>query len=331
MPAKGIDPDLSDPNLFDIAALATFLKTDKARKAFQAALKKGSSPTLSLTAAISASLVSAAAKESAFDPLAGLVAVDDLSAFGEDCLPGLNYAAGDEHDHDALSGSEDHKAHLGHSSYLADPFASRFASAFAREHESHDGATGGHSGQHGIRDSHGANHASAQGSHAGGHGGHQAHQSHSLGATEHHSDGGDHGAGHAHEDDGGRHVAHGGGHDSVAHHASGHEGGGHGASHASHHSNVTAGVADAHGDHGEAASVEGASDDLEEGIAALTEASHGGEEHHAAAETPDEPADDGAPVEAETTEHHHHHEATLAEMDAPPLEDLAATMPAPVI
>lgn len=334
MPAKTLDPDVSD-----IAALAAFLKTGKARKAFHAALKKGASPTVSLTAAISASLVSAAAKEDAFDPLAGLAAVDDLSAFGEVCLPGSNYEADEEHDHDSLSGSGLHEGHGGYASYLADPFASRFANVYARDHDGHDNhdahdAMASNHSSHSAHDgegSHGAQHAAG---HSGHQQGHHSHQHHDVAAPEphahddahasgQHSEAGAHSGAHAGEIQHDAHSAHDGGHDMAAHTGEGHaEGHAHQAS-----------VESAHTDHAslndvheEPANLEGDVNDLDQGIEALAE------HHHDTHESVTPVSDDATDTPAEEAHHNHHnHGVTLADMDSAPADDLAAATPPPVI
>ncbi|WP_428409473.1 hypothetical protein [Hyphococcus sp.] len=329
MPLKALVPDVSD-----IAALASVLKNARARKAFQAALNKGKSPTLSLTAALSASLVSAAAKEEEFDPLAGLVAVDDLSAFGEDCLPGLSYESGDEHDHAALSGS-DHGGHFGYSSYLADPFASRFANQYARDHDKHDGhdaqnaITVDHTA-HDAAGSHGAEHAAV---HSGHQQGHASHQNHDVTASEHHAADSEHASG-QHQAPGStqhsEHSAHDAGHDMSAHKATAH--GGHNApaavnGHAEHMAPQASlpAAEESYNDHGYAGELENDVIDLDQGIDALAEQNHGAHEIASA-------DDAAAPATSEAPEEHsHHHGVTLADMDAPPADDLAAAQPLPVI
>ncbi len=328
MSLKALNPDLTD-----IAALASVLKTRRAQKAFQAALKKGKSPTLSLTAAISASLVSAAAKEEEFDPLAGLVAVDDLSAFNEDCLPGKAYA-GAEHDHDDLRSGGDHDGHQGHASYLADPFASRFANAYAREHEGHDdhdrhethanhnAMTGRHEAHAGAG-AHEAGHPASHSTHASHH---EAHQGAGAGHENHHaSSAGVHMQDHAQHEgaqhDG--HTAHDGAHDMSAHQAAGHT------NHGAHQ------VADISGDHAGHTGPENghAPDDLlseedidlDQSIDALAENDHGDHE----SDTPEET--DVTPAAEAPSEGHHHHHATLTDLDTAPADDLAAAAPPPVI
>jgi len=327
MPAKALNPDMSD-----IAALASFLKNRKACDAFQTALKKGKSPTLSLTAAISASLVSAAAKEEKFDPLDGLTAVDDLSAFSELCLPGEAYAdAG--HDHEGFGSSDDHDGHQGHASYLADPFASRLANVYARDHGGH-GDAGGHEGHEVLMAYHrahlgagaqGASHTASHTGHAGQHGAHHMmsaeHDGHHASATA--------GDQQVHAQHGSaqdvEHAEHGGAHNMSAHQSMDHSG------HSAHQS-VDAGVAHteysapqaaSHDMHVLADDVEDSVIDLDQSIDALTQ--DFGDDH--ASDINEEVAE--APV-VETPDEHHHH-ATLADLDTPPADDLAATTPPPVI
>lgn len=132
-------PGILDTVSTDLAELAAMLKARRRRRA-TLLVKRGQGPVLGLTAAVSASLVSAAAKEDEFDPLAGLVAVDDLSALAEICLPGEAYAEAGAHDHEAGAGRLDHDSHPFGAFYLADPFASPYAKTRGREHADHDGA-----------------------------------------------------------------------------------------------------------------------------------------------------------------------------------------------
>ncbi|GJL92462.1 hypothetical protein [Hyphococcus sp.] len=325
MPAKALNPDMSDPEVSDIAALASLLKTGRARKAFQAAIKNGTSPILTVTAALSASLVSAAAKEDEFDPLSGLSAVDDLSDFAELCLPGEKYAEAG-HDHDALSGSDDHDGHHGAASYLADPFASRFENIYARDHESHDNH-GGHEASsvtHLMQSGEGAH----GGAHAGAahlaHGGHESHQADSAEHAAGHAHGGAERALHDHDKTQG-HDAHESGHVMAAHQAAGHT-----QTHAAHQAtaagNAPVDHAAAHNDHAPADEIEDDVIDLDQAIDALVETHQGHHESNSA----DQPQDLPIVAEAPAAEDHHHHEVTLADMDVTPADDLAAAPP-PVI
>ncbi len=323
MPLKALNPDLTD-----IAALASVLKNRRAQKAFQAALKKGKSPTLSLTAAISASLVSAAAKEEAFDPLAGLVAVDDLSSFGEDCLPGEAYAAAG-HDHDGLASGAGHDGHLTHASYLADPFASRFANAYARDHGDHDRhethanhntMTIGHDAHAGE----GAQGAGHQSPHAGHHGSHQGggagHDNHHASSPSDHSQGHDQHKGAAHtaqaSHDGEHHD---GAHDMSAHQSAGHSN--HGAHQAADAGGAHAGHTAPEAGHAPDGHLSEEDIDLDQSIDALAQNDH--DDHES-----DAPEEASA---AEAPEEHHHHHATLGDLDAAPADDLAAAPQPPVI
>lgn len=172
-----------------------------ARKVYRRHLKRGYSVTVSLLAAIAASRVSAAANElddRSFDALAGLQPVDDLAGFGEACLPGQAYAstADETHDHsNSRYGSTDHASHFAHtgSSYLANPFTSRFDSPYSRGHDGHDQHQADHaSGHDAVLVAH-AGHASSPGhaaAHAGhaNHDGHRAQDSHDVHAGNGHSD-----------------------------------------------------------------------------------------------------------------------------------------------
>lgn len=333
MPVKAVDPDLSD-----ITALASFLKNRKARDAFQTALKKGKSPTISLTAAISASLVSAAAKEEEFDPLDGLTAVDDLSAFSELCLPGEAYADA-EHDHEGFGSGDDHDGHQGHASYLADPFASRFANVYAREHEGHSDAVGheGHDGfvaAHAAHMGEGAQGASHTASHAGHAGQHGAHQTASAGHDSHHESAGkgdpqvhaQHGsAQHGDHADHVEHAVHDGSHDVSAHQSMEH--GDHGA-----HQSVDASVA-----HTEHSSPQAAShdmptldDDVEDDVIDVDQSIDALAQNLGDVAATDSSEDVAEAPVAEAPDEHHHH-ATLVDLDTPPADDLAAAAPPPVI
>lgn len=292
----------------DIDALAALLKGRRAQQAFHTAIKKGQSPLLSLTAAISASLVSAAAEENVEDPLSGLAAVDDLSGLGEDCLPGENYAQSD-HDH----GRRADFAHASHgASYRDDPFASRLASRFNAAHDDHDADDGARcdsatpkAGQHP------ASHAAGAIAHAG-------HE----GETHEGGHGGDHGVS-------GQHAA--AGHDAMTAKASGHaghddavhaQGDGHSA-HLSGHQQHAASSLQAHsqhetpqtGDHDTHIPASGGVlDDLADALPDVDGEMSGIPSHHAPA--PGKTAAAPAPAE----DHH----ASLADMDLPPAEDLSS-------
>ena len=131
------------------------LKARRHRRGERSLVKRGQGPALGLTAAVSASLVSTAAKEGELDPLAGLVAVNDLSALAEICLPGEAYAEASAHDHETGAGQLDHDAHTFGAFYLADPFASPYAKNHGREHDGHDAAVFTAQGQIGHGSGHG--------------------------------------------------------------------------------------------------------------------------------------------------------------------------------
>ena len=314
MSAKPSDLRPSDLDFPDIDALAALLKSRRAQRLFQTALKKGQSPTLSLTAAISASLVSAAAEETQDDPLAGLTAVDDLSAFAEDCLPGASYAEAAGHDHDGRGDGADHAGHYG-ASYLDDPFASRFESPFKSahaDHDRHDASGGDHCAAPLVASAHGAHAASheAQGhdAHSGGHEGHgAAHDGHDVTAA---ASGHAHGAVH----DGVTHKAH----ETGAH-------GAHGAEHASAHAGHSMSDMAMHMSHDGMAmdghSMSGGMDgaDLDELADAMPD-DHGMQDM-----TPDMETD----ASADDAQSDHGH-ATLAEMNMPPAEDLSTVAMAPM-
>jgi hypothetical protein len=297
MSAKIRDVDLSG-----IDALAAVLRSRRAKQAFQKALKKGQSPTLSLTAAISASLVSAAAKENVEDPLAGLAAVDDLSAFQEDCLPGGKYVrAGHDHDLDAEGFA--HRLHG--ASYRDDPFASRFASRFTAGHDDHDGASGEHcpsvsltAGQHPSSHSMGALEAHAM---------HDGHAPHEAGHGDHAVSGETTSHNHAAAEAGHEaHDASAGGEHSA--HLSGHEE--HRATAASAHAGHDPIVSDGHGAH----DMPGEAIDMDDLAEAMPDDDHG----HDMGGMP--MAEDETAAPAAEEEHH----ASLGDMDLPPAEDLSA-------
>lgn len=184
-----------------LASRDTRLNMPVARKVYRRHLKRGYSVTVSLLAAIAASRVSAAANElddQSLDALAGLQPVDDLIGFGEACLPGKAYAstADEIHDHsNSRYGSADHASHFAHvgSSYLANPFTSRFDSPYSRSHDGHDQHQADHASGHDAALVAHAGHASSPGqaaAHAGhaNHDGHQAQGSHNAHAGDGHSD-----------------------------------------------------------------------------------------------------------------------------------------------
>lgn len=172
-----------------------------ARKVYRRHLRRGYSVTVSLLAAIATSRVSAAANElddQSVDTLAGLQPVDDLTGFGEACLPGQAYTstADESHDHgNSRYGSADHSSHFAHlgNSYLANPFTSRFDSPYSRGHGGHDEHQAGHAPDHDAAVVAHAGHASSPGQaavHAGhaNHDGHRAQGSHGANAENDHSD-----------------------------------------------------------------------------------------------------------------------------------------------
>ncbi|MEO1242182.1 MAG: hypothetical protein AAFX54_09745 [Pseudomonadota bacterium] len=184
-----------------LAGRDAMLNMPVARKVYRRYLKRGYSVTVSLLAAIAASRVSAAANElddQSFDALAGLQPVNDLTGFGEACLPGQAYAstADETHDHsDSRYASADHSGHFAHagSSYLANPFTSRFDSPYSRGHDGHDQHQADHDPGHGGSVVAHVGHASSPGQaavHAGhvSHDGHQAQSSHYAHAGNGHSD-----------------------------------------------------------------------------------------------------------------------------------------------
>ncbi|MEM9616754.1 MAG: hypothetical protein AAF936_02245 [Pseudomonadota bacterium] len=172
-----------------------------AQKIYRRHLKRGYSITVSLLAAIAASRVSAAANElddQSFDALSGLQPVDDLTAFGEACLPGQAYAsiADETHNHsNGRYGSAGHAEHFAHagSSYLANPFTSRFDSPYSRGHDGHDQHQGDHGSDHDAALVAHAGHASSSGQAAvhaehANHDGHRTQGGHDAHAGDDHSD-----------------------------------------------------------------------------------------------------------------------------------------------
>jgi len=224
-----------------------------ARKAYQKNLQRGYSTTVSLLAAIAAARVSAAANEldaGAEEFLSGLMPVDDLTGFGEICLPGQVYNAygGESHDHRDGQSDGEHSVHAAHGSYLDDPFASRFDSPFSRGHDRHDEHQTDHSSDaHGEMASH-AGHAAASGqkmTHSG-HGNHEEHQAqggHYSHAGNNHAD---HAGGH-NADMTSAHVSH----DNSEHHEPSHQNhASHGnASHTGHGAQITSGDHSEHEGH----------------------------------------------------------------------------------
>lgn len=296
---------IRDVDLSGIDALAAVLRSRRAQQAFQKALKKGQSPALSLTAAISASLVSAAAKENVDDPLAGLAAVDDLSAFQEDCLPGEKSAGADGHDHDFSADSFAHKLHG--ASYRDDPFVSRLASRFATAHDDHDETDGEHCPS--VKLTAGAH------SHAGGapaahaaHADHASHDGHRGGhAVSGHAEAG------AHEGAGVGHDAH------ETHDASGSHR--HAAQYGSAHAGHEAAASGAHAGHEAiAAGGHGAGHAPAEAVDMddLAEAAPDDDHEHDMGAMPVYEEETVAPVAEDS------HHASLGDMDLPPAEDLSA-------
>ncbi len=129
--------------------------TPRVRRLFQKNLKRGNAGFISVLAALAATRVSAATSElneNAENYLSGLVPVDDLTPFGENCLPGQSYQeyADSVHDHDFALGERIHSEHADHKSHLAVPFASRFDSPFSNGHDVHDNAHESHVANHNI-------------------------------------------------------------------------------------------------------------------------------------------------------------------------------------
>ena len=301
----------------DIEALAAILKSPRARKLLQAAVKEGRAPTLSVAAAITASLVSAAAKENETDPLAALQVVDDFSEFGEICLPGQKYA---EVGHDHEEGT-DHASHdSGHDgpSWLADRFTSRFANKYARDHDEHDG------GEHDIAMHKGlvANHdhsvghqamsqaGSGQGEHCDapaataaistGHE-HHAKQDSEPGYQHHEKHNGDNASAHAGHQVSTDHSSHA---SSMAHAGHGVDTGAVSVEHSGHFApDLAADISSAEGE-----------SDLDHYVAALADESADHKEHATSA--------------TETHDAHHDHGVTLAVLDSPMPDDLSLAISA---
>ncbi|MHA7872980.1 MAG: hypothetical protein ACX939_11575, partial [Hyphococcus sp.] len=220
---------------------------NKARRIYRSRLARGHSVLISLLAAVAASRVSAAAKET--DDLSALPvanSLEDLAALGEMCIPGLSYglAGDDAHDHAADDRALHFYTHGGghhgdHAAAHHGPFASRFASKYDRGHDDHRNHNDHRADGHDAHESHAVQHAAHTGAgHQGhgqhhGHGAHGAHGDHSIhGSVDengHHVHGADYPAHHglhhgqvaAHEAHAAhgtaQHVAHGAGHGGHAH------------------------------------------------------------------------------------------------------------------
>ena len=333
-PCMSLKPYSAD--ISDISALAALLKSGKARARMKIALKRGLSPTMSLTAAISASLVSAAAKEDDIDPLADLAEVDDLSAFGEICLPADKYAVS-EHDHDEGSSNGSHNGHQEGAFYLADPFASRFANIYGRDHEGHGeggqshygAAAHGNAGAHEHGDAPAASTMAASG---------YCQTKTAANTSEHH-----HGSA---ESQTATYAGHAEGHSGVA--MASHEG--HDPAHSAHagqdHSAHKSAQHSSHQQesqsvethtHHEEVSADNAvtetdtdTDDIDLGLDGLISSLSPSPSD---TDSVDVAANSASADSGEMNEHHHHdhQDVTLADMDAPPPEDLAAAPVAPVI
>lgn len=220
--------------------------------------QKSKSIVAGLVAAAAASRVSALAKETSVEDagaFAGIPVVDDLSVYGEFCLPTALFAM-EDHIHEGPG----HFAHSG-GGQTADPFASPFASRFGAHgaHAGHDagdghGAQSGGHAHHGGASSGGAEMAGGHSNHDdavhSGHAGHAAHAGHAnhkgRAGPDHagHANATSAGANHDH-DDGGHH---GEGHDAAGHDGADHGSGGAHVAHASH--GDAAPASQAHGGHG---------------------------------------------------------------------------------
>lgn len=333
-----------------LARLPGGVDINRARRVFNARISRGQTVIASLVAAIAVSRVSAAAKETeAASVLPIANSVEDLLALSNSdlCIPDYGPAQGDGHDHGQARGSHDgHGA--AHHWLDQDPFASRYANQYDRAHEGHGDHNAGHHGSsHEIHGDHTAH--SEQGvhhTHAGHHGNHVGHHV---------------GAGH----DAGGHDGHAGSLSSHAghvasHHNSDHGARGHGAGHQGHESHA------AHGDHaadqvsaheehapidvGEASTGHEPGHDhtSADSVAAVEADPHDGASVAEALSEPatdvtvglddkvvealgeldlDEPQEPAADEVASAHDHHHHHGATLAALDAPPVDDLGAATP----
>ncbi|GEM_PF-2376553 len=310
-----------------LTELASVLKSRRARRMLQSAAKRGQSPVLSLTAAVSASLVSAAATEFDEDPLAGLATVDDLSALSEICLPGETYAEGEEHEHLAGLRALAHAGGHDKPFYLTDPFASPYANAFSPAHEDH--ASTARYDVHEQRSVGHAQHdtASVSGQHSSQHHGHPSgHQSQAgqsaAAAGEHSQHGpagvamgeaiahGDHHAAMTHD---APHVQSHGAHDAAPGHA-GHQAMGDPAPHQTDHAAEMPPENTLH---------QASADDVD-GVRDLIDALS----HHADSNGDAMPVADEAATPADD---HYSHHASMAMMDLPAADDLTASASQPMI
>lgn len=321
-------PEKLDLIDIDFTALADAIKAGRKKRTLENCLKRGTSPVLSLSGVISASLVSAAAKELDEDPLAGLATVDDLSAFSEEiCLPASAYAGDEPHDHEQYGRLFSHAGSHGRPFYLDDPFASQYATGVSAPHAGHQSRLVGvenvpslHGSMHSQHSTSVTGAMSPSGQHGAGHNGHAVAQQ-----TRHHVESPIATADTAHTGHGGDDAAL----DSASAHAGHHVKDVAQTVHAGHN----APAAPAHEMH---VMHSDEHDELTGFINALThdlnmvdtmEVASSGDLGDASGA--DMTGSSSQPAVA--TPHGHHHELSLAGMDAPPPDDLSAAQAAPVI
>lgn len=313
--------ELSDVELSDLAALKAIAISRRRSSRRSAKSRAADAAVLGLVAAVGGQSIAAASDEldqELIDSLAGLKVVDDLTALAADCDPAEQFADVEhlQHNGQLLASYMRHDAPY----YLNDPFASRFASRFAAEHDGHEGAApgdrdaGAHSGHSGEEQ-----HAAA--AHHGGHegGAHDGHES----AGESHGGHEELAASHENHEDEGGHEAHSpsANHGDSGGHAGAHTGRrgqspDHGAS--GHESAVSA-------EKPAAVASSGADDQHSGGYHTGSGASHAGNgsttDALAGLDIEDDPP---AAAPAPVASAGHDHGPTMADMDLPPAEDLAA-------
>jgi hypothetical protein len=302
--------ELSETELADLAALKAIAVAR--RKSSRGKLKRRASDAavLGLAGAIGGQCVAAAADEldrELIDSLAGLKVVDDLTALDADCDPAEQYSDDDHIEHGA--GLFSNLRHNG-PEYLSDPFTSRFANHYQPDQACHAQSDG----QHNAAAS-GAGHdaqavaAHREGHEAAGHGehegeGHGEHGDHEVLAANEHDE---HDEGEGHDDGDAAHI------DSAGHAQTQHAGseashgmdGGHHAVMAMAHGAGMTG-SDMPGGHDSGLPVE----DMPAGMGGMDMDDMPDMDEDSMAGQMDEPK----PM-------------SLADMEMPPAEDLAATMP----
>ena len=306
--------DLSATELADFEALKAIAAARRRSNRGKLKRRASDAAVLGLAGAIGGQCIAAAADEidgELIDSLAGLKVVDDLTALDADCNSVSKYGADNHVEHGG--GLFSHMRHDG-PAYLADPFASRFSNQYRPDLACHDdgkhhaaAAFGEHDAHAVVAAGHGEGHeAAGHGEHEGeGHDGHGDHEV--LAANEHD----EHAAG---EHDNDPHASD-AGHAGMQHA----ETGGHGmAAHASLDGGHHAVMAMAH----------------DSGMNGVTSGGMTGG-HDAGMPMADAPADmdgGGAGGDAEMPQEHDKSGGmSLADMDMPPAEDLAAAAMPPMV